>query len=117
MTIYGLIKIDDIVSGAIPLDQAIHDKIYNENDEIKNDNLLKMVEDLERHQEEYKSLNKEYNLKWIKSSNTPLNYPINILDPLTSTNNLGKSISTFNSKRIKRIITRQNDKYYSLKQK
>lgn len=43
-----------------------------------------------------------------------MNYYLNIIDPLISENNLGKSISNFNSKRIKRVIANQFIKYKNL---
>lgn len=116
VTIYGFIKIDDIVSGIVSLDQAIHSLLYKDNGEIKHENWAKMVEDLENHQKKYEQISEEYNFKPYKAPITPLTYPINIVDPLIHSNNLGKSISNFNSKRIKRIIHRQNSKYLHLKQ-
>lgn len=61
-------------------------------------------------QETFDSWNELYECNLNRNANTPLVYYLNIIDPINPSNNLGKSISHFNSKRILRVLQRQKEK-------
>jgi hypothetical protein len=68
------------------------------------------LELLKKHREKFVEWSERYDCKVSQDSNTPLNYHLNIIDPINPGNNLGKSVSHFNSKRIQRVLAKQRAK-------
>lgn len=66
---------------------------------------------LKRHQETYSDLCDKYTRNLIKPSNIALTYFLNVVDPINFGNNLGKSISNYHNRRIKRILAVQKQKF------
>lgn len=110
ITTFGLVRINEI-STQYTVQDAIQTLVFGESGEFREQHFQKLYESLGQNQEKLRGLSDKYSFKSFKGLNTPLDYHLNIIDPLMPTNNLGRSISNFNSKRIKRIITNQYLKY------
>ena len=110
VTIFGLFKLEDINDDLVKLEEKYLEIINSEENTFKGYRMKEHFQILKKHRQEYKTLAEKYGPKILKTSNTPLCH-FNIIDPLNSSNNLGKSISNFNSKRIKRIVLKQRHKW------
>jgi hypothetical protein len=76
--------------------------------EFKNSDLLSQHGELvAKYRKKFKKLCEEYNVSTNSDSLASLCFYLNIIDPINPSNNLGKSVSYFNSKRIKRILEKQ----------
>ena len=83
--------------------------------EFKNTDLLSQHEELVvKYRKKFTKLCEEYNVSTSSDSLASLCFYLNIIDPINPSNNLGKSVSYFNSKRIKRILEKQKAKVSEL---
>jgi hypothetical protein len=108
VTIFGLSDIDD--ARLYPdLLEKVDDPI--DNDLVDNNTRSKLILDhyelIQTHQERLKQLCEKYNVALPLESSISLDHHLNIIDPIYPSNNLGKCISNFHSKRIQRIILKQ----------
>ena len=113
VTMFGLIRTSDI-AGAYTVNDAVCDQVFDENGKYRCQFYKPIYEALCEVQIDLKTMSEKYNYKPVKAMTTPLDYHLNIIDPLLLSNNLGRSVSNFNSKRIKRIISQQFLKYQPL---
>lgn len=108
VTIFGLTKLEDAKEN--PELITNFSEVLTSEIDLKRSTLLHAhYELLVTHQKQFDQWNEKYGHASGQESNTPLNYFLNIIDPINPSNNLGKSINNFHSKRIKRVFNRQKE--------
>ena len=107
VTMFGILNIEDISSSQVIIQDVVYKLTHNEADEFRNEIVQSLYTSLNSSIKKFDKLADGYDCMRNKSLNTPMLYHLNILDPLIPMNNLGKSISSFNSKRIKKVLYNQ----------
>ena len=107
VTIFGFLEWNNSYKDIDELSNTISQLINEETNKDKEIRMREHLRILKLYQEKYAELNEKYTRNVFKASNTPISYFLNVIDPINYSNNLGKSISNFNSKRIKRILMKQ----------
>jgi hypothetical protein len=107
VTIFGFLDCNNAYKDVDELSTIINQLIVSEPSKDKELRMKEHMKILGVYQGKYTELNEKYTRNALKQSNTPISYFLNVIDPINYSNNLGKSISNFNSKRIKRILIKQ----------
>lgn len=114
VTIFGLLDWNHTYKEVEELAFIIYQLINSETNKEKEQRMKDHYKILQLYQEKFDELNEKYWRNLTKPSNTPISYFLNVIDPINYTNNLGKSINNFHSKRIKRILMKQRTKLSKL---
>jgi len=114
ISIFDAIRIEDVRNDP----ELFHNSLdYDEgenHDSIHSDLKRNQIKLSKKYKDSFKSLWEKYEVSAPSEYQAPLSYYFNIIDPINPSNNLGKWVSNFNSKRIPRILESQRKKLHNI---